>query len=195
MPFCSIFCLTVLCQISQAYVAPVFFIWAMITGQILNQELNIIAQFFILCILLTYQQFQSIQEDRLDGFFDHVLDNGTPLISYVMAKTSAQILLSVVPIYLLSLIFQNYFIYALIATELIIIIYFSAALSCLDQKIASLQLLFIGLPLLTAPTIFLFSFYNQPANSTLLLFLGSLLILSSIIGFMLFLIPRQKNYN
>lgn len=183
MNYVSILKISVMCQLKTAFVAPVFFGWCFFVSTFLNAQINTTARFFLSCILLTYQQFQYIQEDKLDGFFDYIIFNNTKLLPYVLAKTTAIFFTGIIPLCIINLCIHNSsnteIIYAI---QMVIFIYFITFFACIDKKIINTQLLLTGLPLFTAPIIFMFNIFEL---SGLFFFAGSITVLFSIISLLL----------
>jgi hypothetical protein len=196
MNFKGVFLLSLLTQLKQMYAGPVLFAWILVMLKVLAIQIDVIITLFIGCILVVYQQFQAIQEDRLEGFFEYSLNNGICLWQYVLAKSFAQIITSILPLVLISYInFQNYLYCLLFGIQWIVINYLICAFACIDRQLVSLQLLLVGLPMLTGPVIFLTSLSNAATQSNLYLFIGCNVILISVISALLLVNSLKKNHS
>lgn len=194
MNFFSIFILSLFSQLQQLYVAPVILAWILAISNILGFQINAMISLFVGCILLVYQQFQYIYEDRLEGFFEYVIDNGSSLLEYVFAKNLAQIITGVMPLMLVNFVYgYSYSQCFLLGLQWLVIIFLITCFACVDKKLLSIQLLLVGLPLLTAPIIFLYDIIVEINLSGVYLFAGSNILLVSI-ACIVVLTVKNKNY-
>lgn len=169
------------------YVGPVLFAWILIVSKVLAIQLDTMILLFVACILVVYQQFQAIQEDILEGFFEYCLNNGTSLCQYVIAKIFAHAITSILPLtFIIYLNNQKFISCLLIGTQLLVVNYLTCSFACVDKKLISNQLLLIGLPLITAPTIFLYSLLYDFNKSSIYLFIGCNIVLVMLISVILF---------
>lgn len=176
------------------YVAPVILAWILAISNILGFQINAMISLFVGCILLVYQQFQYIYEDRLEGFFEYVIDNGSSLLEYVFAKNLAQIITGVMPLMLVNFVYgYSYSQCFLLGLQWLVIIFLITCFACVDKKLLSIQLLLVGLPLLTAPIIFLYDIIVEINLSGVYLFAGSNILLVSI-ACIVVLTVKNKNY-
>jgi hypothetical protein len=195
MNFFGIFVLSLFSQLQQLYVAPFILAWIFALANILDFQMNPMIALFVGCILLVYQQFQYLYEDRLEGFFEYIINNGSSLLEYVFAKNLAQIITGIIP-----LMFVN-FVYGcscsqcfLIGFEWSVIVFLITCFACVDKKLLSIQLLLVGLPLLTAPIIFLYDVIKEINLGVVYLFAGCNILLVSI-SCVVVLTLKNKNYD
>lgn len=187
MNFKGVFSLSFLSQLPQMYVGPVLFAWILIVSKVLAIQLDTMILLFVACILVVYQQFQAIQEDTLEGFFEYALNNGTNLWQYVIAKIFAHTITSILPLtFIIYLNNKKFSSCLLVGTQLLVINYLTCAFACVDKKLVSNQLLLIGLPLITAPTIFLYSLLCDFNKSSIYLFIGCNVMLVTLVSMILF---------
>lgn len=191
MNFMGVFSLSLLSQLPQMYVGPVLFAWIIIVSNILGTQLDLIILFFVACILVVYQQFQAIQEDNLEGFFEYALNNGTSLWQYVIAKTFAHAITDILPLVFITYLNTSFINCLLVGAELLVINYLICAFACIDNKLISNQLLLVGMPLLTAPIIFLYSLMHDFAKSSAYLFIGCNIMLITLISLILLSSSRK----
>lgn len=191
MNFMGVFSLSLLSQLPQMYVAPVLFSWILILSNVLAIQLDTIILLFVACIFVVYQQFQAIQEDKLEGFFEYALNNGTSLWQYVVAKTFAHAITGILPLVFITYLNTSFINCLLVGAELLVINYLICAFACIDKKLVSNQLLLVGLPLLTAPIIFLYSLMHDFTKSSACLFIGCNIMLITLISLILLSSARK----
>lgn len=180
MNFIGIFALSLFSQLQQLYVAPVILAWIFALSNILGFQINAMIALFVGCIVLVYQQFQCIYEDRLEGFFEYVIDNGINALEYVFAKNLSQVVTGIIPLVLVNFVYgYNYSQCILIGLEWLVIVFLITCFAYVDKKLLSIQLLLVGLPLLTAPIIFLYDIINEINLSGVYLFVGCNIVLVS----------------
>lgn len=180
MTFYGVCKISLLAQRSQIFVAPLLFLWILVTHYFLSVAVAPITLLLTGAIVVAYQQFNVHVEDVSDGFFDHCRFNGFHPLRYAWAKSISVWMSTLIPMALVLLILGTDFVQTLLVFSQWSIL--SACIACaltFSDISTPLKLLLGGLPLLTAPCIFLVDFLHNMNGNSLLILLGCDIILIS----------------